>query len=61
MRGPVYSIYVGQEELLEDKRGVLEVSKDQIGNIGKIMGDKFEMNVKYKVIPNQCDMDTMDT
>ena len=51
MRGRVYSICEGQEELLEDQAGVLVLSKSQIVNVGKIQGVKARVNMKYRVIP----------
>ena len=51
MRGLVYSIYEGQQELNEDQAGVLVLSKSQIVNVGKIQGDKVRVNMKYRVVP----------
>ena len=49
MRGPVYSIEVGQEELLEDRWGILKLNMRRIGNVCKIVGDQLEINLDFKV------------
>ena len=50
MRGPVFSLEDSQEELLKDKGVTLEISKRQIINVGKVVGDKFKIRLKNKVI-----------
>lgn len=50
--GKVYSTDTSQEDVLEDNKGVLELSKRQMEKLEKEEGDKYKIYIDYEIVRN---------